>query len=280
MSGAGILVMSDLDRTLIPNGIQEESAQARPLFRRLAAHPGVELAYVSGRSLDLVLEAVRQYDLPLPRWAVCDVGTAIHQRTDNAWQEVRQWQTLIGVDFPPSLREEIVRRLTPCPNLVAQEAAKQSPFKLSYYWDPELAAPEEWVRRVLVDLEVSLVVSVDESSNQGLLDILPPRADKLHAVRFLVEHTRCPKERAVFAGDSGNDLVVLISEVQAVLVANATDEVRAKALEMARAAGNEDSLYLAGGGCMGMNGNYAAGVLEGICRFIPQAAEWLDRESP
>ena len=34
-----ILLCSDLDRTLIPNGTQPESPQARPLLRSLAARP-------------------------------------------------------------------------------------------------------------------------------------------------------------------------------------------------------------------------------------------------
>ena len=44
-----LLLCTDLDRTLIPNGPQPESAQAREHFARFAAHPQVTLAYVSGR---------------------------------------------------------------------------------------------------------------------------------------------------------------------------------------------------------------------------------------
>jgi hypothetical protein len=43
-----ILMCSDLDRTLIPNGYQEESAHARPAFRMLAKNANISLAYVSG----------------------------------------------------------------------------------------------------------------------------------------------------------------------------------------------------------------------------------------
>jgi hypothetical protein len=36
-----------------------------------------------------------------------------------------------------------------------------------------------------------------------------------------------------------------------------------------------DRLYPATGGWKGMNGNYAAGVLEGVVHFFPETAGWL-----
>jgi len=35
------------------------------------------------------------------------------------------------------------------------------------------------------------------------------------------------------------------------------------------------SLYLAHGGLLGMNGNYSAGILEGVVHFIPATRDWL-----
>ena len=39
-----ILICTDLDRTLLPNGSQPESPLARPRFRALAARPEVSIA--------------------------------------------------------------------------------------------------------------------------------------------------------------------------------------------------------------------------------------------
>ena len=61
-----ILLCSDLDRTLIPNGAEDESPQARPLFAGLAAHPQLRLAYVSGRDKNLVKKGIVDFDLPSP----------------------------------------------------------------------------------------------------------------------------------------------------------------------------------------------------------------------
>jgi hypothetical protein len=53
------------------------------------------------------------------------------------------------------------------------------------------------------------------------------------------------------------------------LVANASDEVRQTAIAGSARSGNGDRLYCARGDFDGMNGNYAAGILEGIAHFHP-----------
>jgi hypothetical protein len=125
-----------------------------------------------------------------------------------------------------------------------------------------------------------LIFSIDEPRDLGLLDVLPERANKLHAVRFLLQSLNLPIDRALYCGDSGNDLAVLASPVPGVLVANASSAVRSEALRLAACAGNDDRLYLAGGAFLNMNGNYAAGILEGACHFFPQAGDWISGERP
>jgi hypothetical protein len=83
-------------------------------------------------------------------------------------------------------------------------------------------------------------------------------------------------ENSVFAGDSGNDLPVLSSSLRTVLVANAAEEVREEALHLSATRGTSDSLYLARGDFLGMNGNYSAGILEGVAHFLPETLAWMD----
>ena len=47
----------------------------------------------------------------------------------------------------------------------------------------------------------------------------------------------------------------------------------------AAAYGHADALYIARGGLMDMNGNYTAGVLEGVVHYQPEIRDWL-MESP
>ena len=83
------------------------------------------------------------------------------------------------------------------------------------------------------------------------------------------------RESTLFAGDSGNDLDVLASPIPAVLVANATAEVRAAAHDQAEAHGTTSRLYIARGDFADMNGNYAAGILEGLAHFWPETRGWI-----
>lgn len=273
-----ILLCSDLDRTLLPNGLQPESPQARPLLRRLAEQPGVILAYVSGRHLALIEEAIAEYGLPQPQFAVGDVGTSIYRQAGGDWRLWEQWSQHIAVDWSGRTADDLARLFSDLDAIAAQEPEKQSRFKLSYYADPTLdhaALLAEMHRRLRIGgVRASLVWSVDETTATGLLDVLPASATKLGAVRFLMAELGVAESHTLFAGDSGNDLPVLTSGIPAVLVANATPEVREEAEWAAQAAGHADRLYVARGGFLGMNGNYAAGVLEGLGYFHPQ---WADR---
>jgi hypothetical protein len=102
------------------------------------------------------------------------------------------------------------------------------------------------------------------------LDIVPACANKLHAIQFIMQQEQFSGERTVFAGDSGNDIDVLTSGLQAILVKNANENVRKEAIDLLSAKPITNSLYLPKGDFYGMNGNYAAGVLEGLVHFIPE----------
>ena len=121
------------------------------------------------------------------------------------------------------------------------------------------------------NIDASLIWSVDDPKGIGLLDVLPEHATKLHAIEFMVKELGYTLDEVVFAGDSGNDLAVMASPIHSVLVANAADDVRASAIKLAQANGHESALYLANGKHGKMNGNYAAGVLEGVWHFVKAA---------
>ena len=112
--------------------------------------------------------------------------------------------------------------------------------------------------------------SLDEAKNCGLLDILPASASKFHAIEFLIKTLGLSVDNCLFAGDSGNDLEALESHIPAVLVANATPDVRRLAMQGAKRLNNESKLYLAQYQSQDDNGNYAGGILQGIAHFYPE----------
>ncbi len=130
-----------------------------------------------------------------------------------------------------------------------QEPAKQNTFKVSYYSDTagdHDGLLNELKRRLKAkNVEASVIWSIDEEKNLGLVDILPKNATKVHATRFLMKKQGFSRERTVFAGDSGNDMEVLTSDLNAIPVKNAMEEVRKEAVASMEDKGMSESLCLA-----------------------------------
>ncbi|MCP5144137.1 MAG: HAD-IIB family hydrolase [Gammaproteobacteria bacterium] len=269
-----LLICTDLDRTLIPNGEPPEDPRARALFAAFAARPEVLLVYVSGRDRGLVEQAIEQYSLPIPDHVISDVGTRIHDIDPGGrWTIDLTWQQQIQRDWKTCSRADIAGMLAGLPELVLQPAARQNDHKLSYFVPAQgdNDALSAKVMRMLApaEIEVRLIFSVDDITGEGLLDILPANASKYHAIIALMEITRNNRDTTVFCGDSGNDMEVLVSPLDAVLVGNASAQVKARARDAAAAAGLSEHLYVAQGGFLGMNANYSAGMLEGIAHYHP-----------
>ncbi len=279
MSKLSLLLCTDMDRTIIPNGVQSEHPLARKQFTEFCRQPQVVLTYVTGRHQDLVEEAIKHYELPVPDFAITDVGSKIYRINGSAWQELQQWEDEIDQDWQGKSHQQLKQMFIDIPDLDLQEPDKQNTHKLSYYVSlhVKLKSLLSIMQQRLDDsgVKASLIWSVDEPKAIGLLDVLPRNATKVHAIDFLRQQLGYTLNEVVFAGDSGNDLAVLESPIPSVLVANATEEVRTTAKRQAEKNGNFKSLYLATGKNANMNGNYSAGVLEGVCHFVPAFRQLL-----
>ena len=265
------LLCTDLDRTLIPNGEPAEIPDARVRFAELINQHGIHLAYVSGRDHQLVQQAIDEYLLPFPEYVIADVGSTIYYCQGENWSLVADWHQQIGHDWAEQTAMQIYDCFADIPALTLQEASKQGRYKLSFYvpltTDHEALMQQMHNRAVDHHLAVSLIYSIDDEKQIGLLDVLPASASKLAAIHYLMDEFGLHENEVLFAGDSGNDLDVLSSELPAVLVANAHASVRQQALQMAEANGYADKLYLAHG--VKGNGNYADGIIEGMQFYFP-----------
>jgi HAD superfamily hydrolase (TIGR01484 family) len=276
MSQLELLLCTDLDRTLLPNGTQSESPQARRLFTKLASHPKISVVYASGRHRRLIERAIINYKLPRPDFVISDVGTNIYDLREEDWQVWPQWQQEIALDWKGYQQRQLREILRDISDLRLQQLSQQNTFKLSYYvaMHTDRAALHKTLMNRFSELEIesSLIWSMDEPAGVGLLDILPKRATKLHAIEFLQASLGIATADTLFAGDSNNDMPVLASPIPSVLVANATSTVTDDALAAAVEAGNQQHLYVAQGNYLNMNGNYSAGILEGVAHFHPELA--------
>ncbi len=266
-------LFTDMDRTIIPNGVEPESINARPLLRKWCAHDDTFLIYVSGRNKEQVQDAIQQFDLPKPDYVIGDVGTSIFHVTNNNWTLDSKWQKKINDSW---MRENLATysmQFANRANWKLQEQEKQSNYKISYYVPLEQVV-DDLVKQFRSEinqtaLKCNIVFSIDDNAHMGLLDILPFGVDKLQAIQFLRQDMHVAAEHCFFAGDSGNDLSVLSSDLQGILVANASNVIRREAIVQAKQNGFESQLFCAKGDWLNMNGNYAAGVLEGLAYFSP-----------
>ena len=268
-----LLICTDLDRTLIPNGEQPESPQARLLFRQLVSNSQITLAYVTGRDKMLVQEAIAEYELPVPNFVIADVGSTIYEIKNNQWLRLTDWDNQISGDWQYKTQTDLVNFFADFDHIKLQEISKQGLHKLSYYVSLN-AELEPIVTKIEAKLEAekiqaNIIWSIDEKAHVGLLDILPLSANKYHAIAYLMKSQNFTLDNTVFSGDSGNDLDVLMSPIKSILVGNAHLDVKEKIQSAMNQVGLKDSIYIAQGKSSKLNGNYSAGILEGIFHYFP-----------
>jgi len=258
------LLASDLDGTLIPPAEVQDGGGIQELTHALEGRSDVVLAYVTGRHLELSLAGVALHSLPIPDVLVCDVGTSVFLREtahfvpDARYRE--RMMSALGASDLSAVRE----RLADVEGIVLQEEEKQAEFKLSYYLDAGERGEQraERVGQLARDTldGVNVVHSVDTVAGRGLLDILPAGVAKDTALAYLQELLGLTSDHVTFAGDSGNDFAALLSGFNAVLVGNASAELKDSVKAEARARDLAERVYVA-------RGSYARGVVEGARRF-------------
>jgi HAD superfamily hydrolase (TIGR01484 family) len=261
---------TDLDRTLFPNGAQTADDCMTELKEALIHHK-VGVIYVTGRNQEQIREGMATYDPPPPEYAIAEVGTRIHRvRADGAsFHDLESYTTHLKKVSPSWNRDLIEKHLLEDARLELQAPHNQNPFKISFNSQPE---DLELLREDIPDRlnsccsDFQVICSVDETTEQGLVDVLPAKANKLHALDFLRLELGLAKEQIIYSGDSGNDLEPLTSDFRSILVANATDAVRQAVRTRSRELGTGDSLFLAQADGQ-LNGCYYSGILQGLRHY-------------
>jgi HAD superfamily hydrolase (TIGR01484 family) len=220
-----------MDGTVIPleEGPQREAEVAEFREAYLGA-PDVLLAYVTGRGIGLAQKGIKQFNLPLPDYQVCDVGTSLFRRQEDTFVPdpeylKRMREAMGGLNF-----KDVVQHLAPIGHLLLQPWERQTEFKLSYHLPDgeDHAQIVADVRGLLAELgdHIQAVYSVGAPSGRGLLDLLPKGAAKDYALHYLRDLTEMDPEGVVYAGDSGNDLAALLAGYRGIVVANAGADLK------------------------------------------------------
>lgn len=270
-----MIIICDLDRTLIPNGIDEYDQSLPVFYDLLSKIKDLTLVYATGRNLELFKEAEKDYGIKKPDYLLASVGTEVYQKNGNEMVVDDNWLSYLKEKQPNWNREEIVKDFdllieNKKDQVFLQEDNVQNENKISYYLknieikDEILGGFKKYLEEKNINAEV--VYSYDPHKSVGLIDVLPHFATKLGAVNYLVQKLNADKENAIYCGDSGNDLLPLTAGFKAVLVKNASDEVKEEAKKIVQEKGFENKLYIAKGNEV-LNGNYSSGVIEGLKYF-------------
>ncbi len=234
------ILVCDIDNTLI--GDRRALDRLLELLRASSDHVGFGLA--TGRSLDSALRVLREWRVPAPDFMISAAGGEIHY--GSRLVEDESWKRHIDYRWEPERVRECLHGLR---GLRPQPPDEQRRFKVSYFIDIAAAPSLRELRRRLRqrDIHADAVCSY-----QSYLDLLPVRASKGAALRYLVDKWGIPIERVLAAGDAGNDEEMLSGETLGVVVGN-------HSVELERLRGR-DSVYFARAG-------YAQGILEGISHY-------------
>lgn len=240
------ILVCDIDDTLLG----DEQALAAFLQElevgrsRKAGQHKVGLAFVTGRNLDSTLAAIKAAHLPAPDLLLTSVGTEIYY--GHGMLEDYGWRRHIDYRWHPAA---LRKALADLPGLKLQPAREQREHKVSYFYDSRQAPTIRQIQGHLrqLDLHAKLIYS-----HGKYLDLLPVRASKGLAVRYLSLKWGLPPERILVAGDSGNDEDMLSGNTLGVVVGNHGPELN-------RLKG-KSGVYFA-------EQQYAWGILEGMRHY-------------
>lgn len=244
LTKAKLFIISDLDGTLVDkdkfNGLNELKQWIGDKKDKIV------FGVASGRNKEITKQAFSDYNLPYPDILICSAGSEIYYTDklipDNGWESHIEYQWK---------RKELANALNKFPGLRLQEDDAQWKFKISYYVDNNFTDDDVAdLYKYLDDKKLRAKILLTENH---YLDVLPFRASKGSAVRYLSYKWKIPMEHIITAGNSGNDIDMLKGKAKGIVVANYSPE-----LEGLR---KNKLIYFS-------KNNLSEGVLEGIKHHV------------
>lgn len=243
------LLLADIDDTIIrypeegepkSDAVEAGLAQLRDVLEQ---RDQIGFGLVTGRSQESVKALLTNNDLPQPDVIISSAGSEIYY--GKKLRLDRGYEKHISYQWKPHRIRQALEHLD---FLRPQEDEAQRPFKVSYYLEDNsdyLAAVHHHLS------EAKLRYSLVYSSGQ-FLDILPQRASKGKAIRYLSYKWSIAPKRIAVAGDSENDEEMLRGSFRGIVVGNHDGS-----LEHLR---NQRYIYFA-------ENSYAQGILEGLKHY-------------
>ncbi len=228
---------SDIDHTLTG------SAYGAKAFAKWHGRRQGLFAVATGRSIVEARRVLRDWALPLPDVFITAVGTEIHRKQqDGHWVLDADYSDLLDRDWSPDIIKDCINKA----GIAWQADIEQRRWKFGCFGS---AADADRLRSALRDAGIKARVV---ASHDRLIDVLPVRGGKGRALTFLAQSYGLTAADVIAAGDSGNDVDMLLACGRGIVVGNALPEI-------AELRGLPQ-LYHA-------RGHFAEGVLEGLAAF-------------
>ncbi len=234
-------LFTDLDQSLLGD------SEALKRFAQVVQHNRKRMMFglATGRRMDAALAVMKKHGVPAPDILISSLGTRVHYGPDLIEDDF--WADHIDHDWNPG---RIRRLLAELDGLKPQPKTEQSPHKVSYYYDARRAPSVEDITALIRKRE--LTANVICAFGQ-FLDIVPSRASKGLALRYVAQRLEIPLENILVAGGSGADEDMMRGNTLAVVVRNRHHEELSQLVDL-------DRIYFA-------NGDHALGILEAIDHY-------------
>ncbi|MGR9107981.1 MAG: HAD-IIB family hydrolase [Gammaproteobacteria bacterium] len=215
-------IFSDFDQNLLGNPLA-----LRRFIEVVREHrKDAVFGIATGRRLDSALSILKKYGIPMPDVLITSLGTTIHYAQELTEDDL--WTEHIDHLWQP---DKVRRTMAGLPGLTPQDKKEQSRYKIAYHYDPNKAPSVDEINGILHKHE--LTCNVIHAFGQ-YLDILPTRASKGQALRYVAQRWEIPLERILVAGGSGADEDMMRGNTLAVVVANRHHEELSRLVDLER----------------------------------------------
>ena len=216
LAGLHYFIFTDIDNTLLggEKGDNPELPDLISLLKKYRSKIGFGIA--TGRTVESAAAYLSQKGIMPPDIIISSVGSEIYYGKDL--KHGPGWEAHIADSWN---REKIVTLLKQFRFLQPQEEAAQGHYKISYNMKPgkdRLPKIHDMLARH--KCRYNLIYS-----HQMYLDILPHRASKGKAIRYVSYKWEIPLGHFITCGDSGNDAEMLRGEPLGVVVGNHSVEL-------------------------------------------------------
>ncbi len=232
------MIILDIDDTI--TGDDEAMYELKNIIEENKNNIGFGVA--TGRHIELARGKLKEIGFAVPEIIISSVGSEIYYHDKDEYVFATGWESHIKHKWKPDQIRELMKQFD---FLELQDEANQRDYKISY----NILGTKEDVKKAGDLIEHEKIKANLIISHGAYLDILPYRASKGRAIRYLAYRWNIPHDSILVAGDSGNDEDMLRGELLGVVVGNHSQEL--KKLKGRR------RIYFAGS-------KYAKGVIEGI----------------